>query len=84
MMTKAMAQVRCEACRMILDVSAILTALNPFSSSETVQGCPHCFAIDHFTVVCDEAGCEQDVSCGWPSADSYRMTCHDHSCWAKD
>ena len=28
--------------------------------------------------MCDEPGCYKTVSCGWPTEDKYRMTCHDH------
>jgi len=29
--------------------------------------------------LCDEPGCFNYVSCGWPSDDGYRTTCSDHS-----
>ncbi len=27
---------------------------------------------------CDEPGCYEEISCGWPSPDGYRQTCGDH------
>lgn len=32
---------------------------------------------------CDEPGCFAVASCGWPSEPEYRMTCYDHSKFAK-
>ena len=29
--------------------------------------------------LCDEPGCFNYVSCGWPSDNGYRSTCSDHS-----
>jgi len=30
---------------------------------------------------CDEPGCFNHISCGWPSSDGYRSTCSTHSNW---
>lgn len=29
-------------------------------------------------ICCDEPGCTEKRSCGWPSKDGYRFTCHAH------
>lgn len=37
------------------------------------------FIPDDFPTVCDEPGCFNAASCGWPSATgNYRITCHEH------
>ena len=44
--------------------------------------CPHCI-MEHVwpcpTIPrCDEPGCDNEASCGWPSPTGYRRTCGDH------
>lgn len=40
--------------------------------------CPRCRAAEQFDNICDEAGCRQIASCGWPSPIGYRRTCYEH------
>jgi len=37
-----------------------------------------------FALICDEPGCFNHVSCGWPSDDGYRHTCGQHSNFKKE
>jgi hypothetical protein len=34
---------------------------------------------DRIANTCDVPGCGKPVSCGWPSVNGYRRTCHAHS-----
>lgn len=67
---------RCTECNWI--GSEPLVSQNPFAHDDKIHGCPACKSVECFVAVCDEPGCNKDVSCGWPSADGYRSTCHDH------
>lgn len=78
-----MNRVRCVECDSISDENTLLTAQNPFDETETIHGCPVCKSIDTMVAVCDEPGCDKDVSCGWPSDAGYRHTCYEHSNWVK-
>ena len=44
--------------------------------------CPHCVVIHEWPCPtiprCDEPGCEQEATCGWPSDVGYRRTCGGH------
>jgi len=55
----------------------ILSGLNPFDNSQ-ISGCPHCFSIDHFVLICDEPDCKSDATCGTPTDNGYRQTCGKH------
>lgn len=35
--------------------------------------------LKNFAGICDEPGCWSGVSCGFPTEDGYRHTCHEHS-----
>ena len=43
--------------------------------------CPKCRAADHVTDICDEPGCRERSTCGFPVDDErrYRRTCWEHS-----
>jgi hypothetical protein len=58
--------------------SDLLVSQNPFNRDDKIHGCPECKSVECFKAACDEPGCNKDASCGWPSADGYRNTCHDH------
>jgi len=34
--------------------------------------------------ICDEPGCFEDVSCGFPTENGYRRTCYEHSHFKKE
>ena len=69
---------RCDDCDRISDENTLLTAPNPFDPEDTVTGCPVCKSIGTLVLVCDEPGCDKDVTCGWPSLAGYRHTCGTH------
>jgi len=51
----------------------------PDTVPETWWVCPECRTPENFRILCDEPGCQFDVSCGTPTPDGYRQTCHDHA-----
>ncbi len=55
-----------------------LTAQNPFSSGNTIFGCPECKQVNCFVTACDESDCWEPVVCGTPTTSGYRHTCKDH------
>lgn len=64
---------RCKFCREIFLQSELLSAPHPFSTG-SIPGCPRCkntFGTEA-EVACDEPGCDEDASCGWPSPEGYR------------
>jgi hypothetical protein len=57
----------------------LLKAPNPFDAGDIICGCPQCKAVDNFTNICDEPGCDKEATCGWkPKGAPYRRTCHKH------
>jgi hypothetical protein len=68
----------CHECQAIVAAKDLLHGDSPFDSEITLTGCPKCKSCDGFNLVCDEPGCNQLVSCGWPSESGYRQTCSDH------
>lgn len=62
-----------------------LTAENPFDPNSKIIGCPLCKDVGSMRELCDEPGCSQLASCGFPTEDgSYRRTCFDHSKFKQD
>ena len=69
----------CNSCDWIGPETDLLRALNPFDHGETeILGCPKCKAVDDFLAVCDEPGCDKEVTCGFPTETGYRTTCGKH------
>lgn len=68
----------CKECETNISTSELLQAENPFKKGDEITGCPKCFSIDSFVTGCDEPGCKERSSSGWPSPDGYRWTCHKH------
>ncbi len=63
----------------------LLTAPSPFDDTDTLTACPSCRSCeDGFDLLCDEAGCNDEASCGWPTHNDtgektgYRNTCGKH------
>lgn len=76
---------RCKNCATVTLGAKLLVAANPFDRQQTLTGCPHCKQCDDgFDLLCDEPGCFEDASCGWPTGHSddawrgYRNTCGAH------
>ena len=69
---------RCKSCNEISDHRTLLRAPNPFDSGDVITGCPHCKQFEGFELLCDEDGCQEVYTSGWPSPEGYRVTCHKH------
>lgn len=70
---------QCDNCNWIGTQAEFLTAPNPFDTDLSILGCPACKDVGDFIALCDEAGCNAPVTCGWPSPGGYRHTCGAHS-----
>ena len=57
----------CEECTWIGETWQLLRAKNPFAQNEEITGCPGCKSIDCFLRLCDEPGCKNRVSSGFPT-----------------
>jgi len=68
---------RCTECRWTGRIAQMETLPNT-KHDLVYQVCPLCGAADHFMLICDEPGCELDVTCGWNSSGGYRRTCGKH------
>ncbi len=55
-----------------------LFAENPFDSTDTIVGCPKCRCVNTTRNACDERGCWDEDTCGTPTGEGYRRTCHVH------
>jgi len=71
-------KVRCFNCEWKGREHEILVAPSPFEKDTQWQVCPLCFMPEHIHPVCDEPGCWHDPSCGFPTPEGYRFTCHIH------
>ena len=77
----------CRDCGHISLEVDLLRAPNPFSVGENIVGCPKCKGVGNFARLCDEPGCCNEATCGFPTTEGdefggYRMTCHEHSKYA--
>lgn len=83
LMPIAMARWRCDDCQNVWRTGEILTVKVPHPKPGhdviEIQQCPECGSCDNFWLLCDVEGCERLVTCGWPSPDGYRRTCHQHA-----
>lgn len=70
---------RCTECLEISAESDLLRAKNPFDKDDLIVGCPKCKSVCEFDEICDEHGCEQQATCGFPDAGGYRRTCREHA-----
>ena len=70
---------RCESCQTIFPDTEALIGPHPFAEG-SITGCPRCKAAHDSgaALICDEPGCDEESSCGWPSPVGYRRTCHRH------
>ncbi len=72
---------RCKECDTITLESELPEATNPFDINQIVVGCPVCKNIGSFVLICDEPGCTQEVTAGFPVDEGfggYRQTCSKH------
>jgi hypothetical protein len=70
---------RCPECLTISETVDLLRAPSPFNAEDELIACPKCRAVVWFIELCDEPGCDEPASCGFPTADGYRRTCGKHS-----
>ena len=71
-------KVICEECNWHGLTIELLHAQNPFDVTEHILGCPNCKTINSLVVACDEPDCWSESSCGTPTLQGYRRTCHKH------
>lgn len=57
----------------------LLIGPHPFVDGDDISGCPKCMAVDRFSTICDEPGCQEIVCSWWRSTDGNRATCHEHA-----
>lgn len=69
---------QCNECGYFVDGKDRLEIANPFNAAENIHGCPLCYSVNSFKNICDETDCEEEATCGWPSAEGYRRTCELH------
>lgn len=78
-MSKPETRWRCVHCSAVTPDSGLLVATSPFDPDDTLTGCPKCKQCNEgFDEMCDEPGCGDAASCGWPSSGGYRRTCYAH------
>jgi hypothetical protein len=70
---------RCEECNWIGLEGEIDVVRDPKPESGVHWSiCPQCRAAEQFINLCDEPGCKEASTSGWPSPDGYRRTCWQH------
>lgn len=72
---------QCRECGSISLEVELLRAPNPFDETTTILGCPMCKGVYEFDEICDEPGCEEVATCGFPAGEEkggYRRTCGKH------
>lgn len=83
---RAVRRYRCEGCLETVAENALLKAPNPFTSNSpdnVIFGCPDCFEVENFSLLCDFPDCTHAVSSGEPTPEGgYIHRCHEHSLWA--
>ena len=78
MSVKVNTKMICDECNWRGTAGELLSATNPFDTSDTFCGCPQCKQINVISEACDEPNCWKYSSCGTPTAEGYRRTCYEH------
>ena len=68
----------CKNCDWTCGEAELLRAISPFCPADTIFGCPKCEMVDGLVNACDEPGCCQEATCGFPAPGGYRRTCGKH------
>ena len=68
----------CGGCYWLGDDAELLHATSPFDPDDTIVACPRCKAVNAVENACDEPGCNQPATCGFPDPGGYRRTCFRH------
>lgn len=71
-------KVVCTFCQWRGDSDDLLSAVHPFDSDDTIEGCPVCRDVGFLKPACDEPDCWALQTCGTPTPDGYRQTCGAH------
>ena len=71
-------KVKCDECGWHGLENQVLVARSPFDDGDNIYGCPKCLDVNSMRPVCDEPDCWSDSTCGTPTPDGYRNTCHKH------
>ena len=71
----------CQSCDWTGSDAELLRAPSPFAADDTIVGCPKCKAVEDIANACDEPGCDQEATCGFPAPGGYRRTCGKHMQW---
>lgn len=69
---------KCVQCKTVIDEDKLLIDNNPFIKGHIIMGCPTCFSVNSVVIVCDEYGCENAASFGYPTDEGYKNTCAEH------
>ena len=73
-------KVKCRECNWKGFYRDLLRATNPFNRHDMLMGCPDCKDIyELFYDICDEKGCWNNASIGFPTKNGYRRTCFKHN-----
>lgn len=67
----------CQECGFIGPIDAFDKVPDP-RGPDTWTVCPKCRQPENVVAACDEPGCKQASTCGFPIPDGYRRTCGDH------
>jgi hypothetical protein len=75
---------RCDDCDHVMTEAEILRVTVPHPKYRDrpiyLNQCPECGECQNFTNMCDEPGCKERATSGWPTAGGdYRHTCFDHN-----
>ena len=68
----------CEECYRVCDDADVLRAPDPFTPDWEITACPQCRTVGSLVVACDVNGCPSQGSCGTPTPEGFRWTCHNH------
>jgi len=74
---------KCQDCGWHGSDEEIISFADPVLEGNIWSICPECRAAEQFDNMCDEPECKQLATCGWPSTESYRRTCFEHSSFNK-
>lgn len=74
---------RCDECGQVFPSDKIASLFvdhpKPGCDKVEISQCPECGSVNLFTALCDEPGCEREVTSGWPTnSGGYRNTCYNH------
>lgn len=69
---------KCSVCSTITDEDNLFIGDNPLTENNMIVGCLVCFSVNTMQVVCDEYGCENLATFGYPTNEGYKNACGQH------